>query len=143
MKRRFVDIRQAVAAAEQQGASFEVGASRRIGHFSQLHLRVIRAWGNGIDWGLSLAQYPDILEQIRKHIMARSPEETAKRAPPVPMLLTCPSCGERHIDEGDFADKEHHTHACQHCGMCWRPAVVATVGVQFLPGFKNEEDDDE
>jgi hypothetical protein len=23
--------------------------------------------------------------------------------------------------------------------MCWRPAVVATVGVRFLPGFKNEQ----
>jgi predicted RNA-binding Zn-ribbon protein involved in translation (DUF1610 family) len=57
--------------------------------------------------------------------------------PPVPMILTCPSCGERHLDEGDFAAKVHHTHACQHCGMVWRPALVATVGVQFLPGFKN------
>jgi hypothetical protein len=56
---------------------------------------------------------------------------------PVPMILTCPACGVRHIDEGEFADKRHHTHACQSCGMCWRPAVVATVGVRFLPGFKN------
>lgn len=56
---------------------------------------------------------------------------------PVPMLLTCPGCGERHIDEGEFATKHHHTHACQKCGMVWRPAIVYTVGVQFLPGFKN------
>ena len=33
----------------------------------------------------------------------------------VPMLLECPGCGERHIDEGEFATKVHHTHACQHC----------------------------
>ena len=57
---------------------------------------------------------------------------------PVPMLLTCPSCGERHIDEGEWAEKPHHTHACQHCGHVWRPAVINTVGVRFLPGFKNE-----
>lgn len=56
---------------------------------------------------------------------------------PIPMLLWCPQCGERHIDVGEFATKSHHTHACQECGHCWRPAVVATVGVQFLPGFKN------
>jgi hypothetical protein len=56
---------------------------------------------------------------------------------PVPMLLWCPQCGDRHIDEGDFATKEHHTHACQACGMVWRPAVVPTVGVAFLPGFKS------
>lgn len=59
--------------------------------------------------------------------------------PPIPMLLTCPVCGKRHIDEGDFATKEHHTHACQHCGTVWRPAIVFTVGVQFLPGYRNGE----
>ncbi len=59
---------------------------------------------------------------------------------PVPMLLVCPDprCCMRHIDEGDFATKPHHTHACQSCGMVWRPALGPTVGVQFLPGFKNE-----
>lgn len=62
------------------------------------------------------------------------PEEAA-----IPMLLWCPECGERHIDEGEFATKPHHTHACQSCGHVWRPAIVHTVGVRFLPGFKNEE----
>lgn len=57
---------------------------------------------------------------------------------PIPMLLWCPSCGDRHIDVGEFATKVHHTHACQSCGMVWRPAVGPTVGVQFLPGFKND-----
>jgi hypothetical protein len=56
---------------------------------------------------------------------------------PIPMLLWCPECGRRHIDEGEFAKKSHHTHACQECGHVWRPAIEATVGVQFLPGFKN------
>lgn len=58
---------------------------------------------------------------------------------PVPMILFCPQCGERHIDVGEFETKHHHTHACQYCGFVWRPAVDSTVGVQFLPGFKNEE----
>lgn len=56
---------------------------------------------------------------------------------PVPMILTCPACNARHVDVGEFATKVHHTHACQGCGMVWRPALVATVGVQFLPGFRN------
>ena len=56
---------------------------------------------------------------------------------PIPMILHCPSCRVRHIDTGEYASKHHHTHACQSCGMVWRPAIVATVGVQFLPGFKN------
>lgn len=63
---------------------------------------------------------------------------------PVPMRLVCPGrnldgtpCARLHIDAPPFDTKPHHTHACQHCGEVWRPAIVATVGVQFLPGFKN------
>jgi hypothetical protein len=62
----------------------------------------------------------------------------AEAIPMIPMLLWCPNCGERHIDAGEFATKPHHTHACQKCGMVWRPAVAYTVGVQFLPGYKND-----
>lgn len=64
-------------------------------------------------------------------------EPAQEEAKPVPMLLWCPACGERHIDAGEFAVKPHHTHACQECGMVWRPALVPTCGVAFLPGFKN------
>lgn len=56
------------------------------------------------------------------------------------MLLWCPECHKRHIDLGEFETKEHHTHACQFCGHVWRPAIVPTKGVQFLPGFKNQEE---
>lgn len=63
----------------------------------------------------------------------------SEEPPPIPMLLLCPMCGQRHLDKGEFATKSHHTHACQICGMVWRPAIVPTVGVHFLPGFKNEE----
>lgn len=55
----------------------------------------------------------------------------------IPMRLHCPACGELHLDEGEFATKPHHTHACQGCGAVWRPAVIHTVGVRFLPGFKD------
>lgn len=57
---------------------------------------------------------------------------------PIPMRLPCPACGELHIDEGEFATKPHHTHSCQHCGLTWRPAIVPTIGVRFLPGFKDD-----
>ena len=63
--------------------------------------------------------------------------ERQKAVASVPMLLWCPECTIRHIDEGEFATRVHHTHACQHCGHVWRPAIVPTVGVMFLPGFKN------
>jgi rubredoxin len=54
----------------------------------------------------------------------------------VPMIMHCPMCNRRHIDEGEFAEKPHHTHACQHCGHVWRPALLNTHGVRYLPGFK-------
>lgn len=57
----------------------------------------------------------------------------------ISMRLICPSCKALHIDEGEFKTKSHHTHACQSCGNVWRPAIVNTVGVMFLPGFKSEE----
>ena len=57
---------------------------------------------------------------------------------PIPLILHCPECHDRHIDVGEFATKPHHTHACQNCGMVWRPAIVNTVGVSFLPGYKND-----
>lgn len=57
--------------------------------------------------------------------------------PVAAMYLTCPKCNARHIDEGAFVHKPHHTHSCQSCGLTWRPAIGYTVGVQFLPGFKN------
>lgn len=57
---------------------------------------------------------------------------------PIPIKINCPNCGASHVDEGEFATKRHHTHSCQTCGLTWRPAIVHTVGVQFLPGFKNE-----
>lgn len=92
------------------------------------------------------------LEELRRHLEAihdrlgdsESAHVKAMRAfesltAPVPMRLVCPACGNLHIDEGEFATKPHHTHACQHCGEVWRPAVVATVGVRFLPGFRNED----
>jgi rubredoxin len=57
---------------------------------------------------------------------------------PVPMYLTCPKCSAQHVDVGVFATKVHRDHACQSCGLCWRPALVPTVGMQHLPGYKNE-----
>lgn len=69
--------------------------------------------------------------------LADKKEEAEK---PIPMRLQCPECHALHIDEGEFATKPHHTHACQSCGNVWRPAVRATIGVRFLPGFKNDEE---
>jgi len=86
----------------------------------------------------SCAENKATIEELQKIRVVIGKAEVP--ASPVPMLLNCPTCGRRHIDEAEFADKVHHTHACQFCGMVWRPALVATVGVKFLPGFRNNVD---
>lgn len=90
------------------------------------------------------------IESCSKERMRVILADAGPMAEPVPMRLPCPGiverngmqvpCGELHVDEGEFATKPHHTHACQKCGMVWRPAVMATVGVRFLPGYKNGGD---
>lgn len=79
-----------------------------------------------------------VLRQRAESEAAALRAEVDRLRAPIPIVLHCPECRARHIDEGEFATKVHHTHSCQWCGLTWRPAVVATVGVQFLPGFKNE-----
>lgn len=66
------------------------------------------------------------------------PDPLPEEGAPIPLLLWCPGCGKRHVDRGEWKTRPHKTHACQFCGMCWRPAVPPTVGVQFLPGFQDE-----
>lgn len=62
---------------------------------------------------------------------------------PVPLILHCPMCHARHVDEGAQATTPHRTHACQNprCGHLWAPAVVPTVGVWTLPGCLNSSED--
>lgn len=83
--------------------------------------------------------------EVFQHFLAKMPAGDSV----LPMILFCPGpvpdghggirvCGSRHVDKGVFAGKPHHTHSCQTCGFTWRPAVGFTVGVEFLPGFKDE-----
>jgi uracil-DNA glycosylase len=55
---------------------------------------------------------------------------------PIPMVLHCPRCGVQHIDEAteEWDNPPHRSHACQtpDCGTIWRPADVATTGVQNI-----------
>lgn len=95
-----------------------------------INCSVCRAWITGSAWvdGTDVTHASCVRGNVRKE----------PYYDPVPMRLHCPECLSLHLDVGEFATKPHHTHACQECGNVWRPAVVATVGVRFLPGFKNE-----
>jgi hypothetical protein len=103
---------------------------------STLEDKVRREVDFGVDFGIP-ASNPfglSAMSAARERIINPPPRDP----PPIPMLLSCPACHARHIDEGEFVTKIHHTHACQSCGHCWRPAIVPTIGVQFLPGFRNK-----
>lgn len=78
------------------------------------------------------------VDQQRGQILAYE-REGLEAQKPVPMLLWCPECGQRHVDRGKAADDAHHTHACQACGHVWKPAKIRTIGVQFLPGYRDDE----
>lgn len=53
---------------------------------------------------------------------------------PIPMMLHCPACGFQHVDaESDgWKNPPHRSHRCSACGCIWRPADVATVGVDAV-----------
>ena len=78
----------------------------------------------------------DFIEAQMTYLIPIDGEQSPDPAP-IPMRLTCPQCSVLHVDKGEHATKPHHTHACQHCGNVWRPAIVSTVGVRVLPGFKD------
>jgi len=87
------------------------------------------------DWSgdAEIRRGPELLASVPGSLLA-----ALATAVPIPMLIWCPLCHTRHLDKGEFATQVHTTHACQKCGLVWKPAKVPTVGVEFLPGYKNE-----
>ena len=82
---------------------------------------IIAAWR---DWG-------EVVDELLAGGDASTLE--AATASPIPMVLACPTCHERHVDEGEWATRPHKTHLCSRCGALFRPANVPTVGVAALP----------
>ncbi|NIF72774.1 hypothetical protein F3J16_21685 [Burkholderia sp. Ap-962] len=85
-----------------------------------------------------------VCDNIRAWFDDRAPDAEAE---PIPMLLFCPRCGTQHIDAEEWADDPHdieqgrmrvwsnpphRSHLCHACGIVWRPADVATVGVASI-----------
>lgn len=85
--------------------------------------------------------YNDLCAAVRNAVGSRD-------APPIDMVLHCPACGQQHIDgpddprnvqteDGmeevyDWTNPPHRSHLCAYCGHIWRPADVATNGVQEI-----------
>lgn len=111
-------------------------------------VQAVEAASSGASWSCKFPEHEWLVRGVNEAF--RNGYQALRK--PVPMLLHCPICHTKHIDEGEFATKAHHTHACQgflplaegekkprRCGHVWRPSIVATVGVEALPGFLNED----
>ncbi|RQS85137.1 hypothetical protein [Burkholderia seminalis] len=115
------------------------------GHDAYPNLR--HRFGN--DWWEPINMIADALRAI----LAAPPVEQPAAAP-IPMLLFCPRCGTQHVDAPEtepgrlissgpnagravapkvtWDNPPHRSHLCHACGIVWRPADVATVGVESI-----------
>jgi hypothetical protein len=63
-------------------------------------------------------------------------ERSMAESAPIDMILFCPSCGAKHVDEPEpasgWANPPHKSHLCHGCGTIWRPASVPTNGVASI-----------
>ncbi len=74
-----------------------------------------------------------VIDSVRQMLELKDARIKAlEAAAPIPMVLSCPTCGERHIDQDEWAIRPHRTHRCQSCGAQWRPSHRSTVGVRDL-----------
>lgn len=123
-------VRTALNTLDEESIHLRVSV-RRFSRFYALLNQMIPAADDGVRTD------DEVIARFAEQIEAWQ-RSAAGATTPIPMILNCPQCTGRHVDAGVFATKAHHTHACQSCGFCWRPSIVPTVGVQFLPGFKDE-----
>ena len=49
---------------------------------------------------------------------------------PLDLVLDCPRCGEVHLDEDEWINRNHRTHMCRNCQHTWRPKPYWTRGVE-------------
>ncbi len=106
---------------------------------------------DGFRSGIALADVALALETLfeSKALQALEGRTLPELVPqPMKQVIYCPlsakcecgrprMCGARHVDKGAFATKPHHTHSCQSCGGSFRLQKEATVGVDFIPEFKD------
>lgn len=53
-------------------------------------------------------------------------------------IVHCHHCGKRHVDDGEYAKKNHSMHRCEHCRRFFFTA--SNVGVAHKPLALNSED---
>lgn len=116
-----------------------------------VHLGRFRADSEPTPWEAEDASGKAYCRSIARSVLSlsalRQPALPEKGEEPIPMLLFCPACGLKHVDEpeepltshggidpvepdGDhWKNPPHKSHLCHGCGCIWRPADVPTNGV--------------
>lgn len=87
--------------------------------------------------GYRVAVMPDDPTSIDN--TAESRADGGRVEQPIDMILHCPLCHHQHIDapepQSDWTNPPHKSHLCHACGTIWRPARVATNGVQDIYSY--------
>ncbi len=91
-----------------------------------------RCSSEGLEVVWKIQSLSELLLEVWKEGNINPNQRHNSATPPVPMVLYCPDCWTKHLDEGEWATRLHKTHQCQSCGSEWRPANVPTVGVSAL-----------
>jgi predicted RNA-binding Zn-ribbon protein involved in translation (DUF1610 family) len=71
-------------------------------------------------------QVPKVFADKRDEILTNKAEADGHG---INKVLHCPGCGVQHIDMGEWKTRLHKTHACDNCGIEWRPFNYPTRGV--------------
>lgn len=77
------------------------------------------------------------LNELAKNVVSALSELAKNQvSPPIDVVLPCPVCGANHIDapepENGWTNPPHRSHVCAYCKCVWRPADVATNGVEAV-----------
>lgn len=115
----------------------DTGMIREVYALSSRHESEKREWGD--------KEYAKGLADGRAENGAQS-RPVCGEAKPIDMILHCPRCHLQHVDAPDdktpdWTNPPHRSHLCHSCGFIWRPADVATNGVEKITtrGSKDSE----
>lgn len=96
--------------------------------------------------GLTVGSPSQLSDVFRQGVAWVLSQQAAQPVPPIDMVLHCPKCGLRHVDEAEgegddeattqrldvWRNPPHRSHLCHGCGHIWRPADVPTNGVAAI-----------
>ncbi|WP_244139134.1 hypothetical protein [Burkholderia gladioli] len=114
--------------------------------------KMLDCWWDGLQKGAAFVNCTP--RGVYGAMLDAAPAAPVAEAEPIPMLLFCPRCGTQHIDAPEsepgqlisggpnagravppkvtWTNPPHRSHLCHACGIVWRPADVATVGVEAI-----------